>query len=226
MQVKGLGGVVAIACGRSYTIALRSDGTVWAWGYNIYGQLGFWTLSSAITIPSQVSELGGITAIACGGDHTIALKSDGTVWTWGHNNYGQLGDGTTTNSNTPVQVLNLLLPAPTLTPLPTPLPSLSPTPILPPTIEPGKKCIISGYVMDRRGNPVESAKIRLKKAKSMILKKTFSDEDGFFEFTDVDADTYIVTALKSGYKTVKQTITLEEGEEKDIEIVIKRIGKR
>ena len=58
------------------------------------------------------------------------------------------------------------------------------------------------------------------------MKKTVSDEDGVFEFTDLDADAYIITALKKGYKTVKQAVTLEEGEEKDIEIVIKKMGKK
>ena len=54
----------------------------------------------------------------------------------------------------------------------------------------------------------KSAKIRLKGINSKVLRKTISDEDGFFEFANLDADTYIITALKSGYKTVKQTITL------------------
>jgi len=85
---------------------------------------------------------------------------------------------------------------------------------------------ISGYVYNMKGNPIESAKIRLKRANSRVLKKTFSDEDGFFEFADLDADTYIITALKSGYKMVKQTITLEEGEEVDIEIEIKKTGRK
>lgn len=85
---------------------------------------------------------------------------------------------------------------------------------------------ISGYVYNMKGNPIESAKIRLKRADSRVLKKTFSDEDGFFEFTDVDADTYIITALKSGYKMVKQMITLEEGEEVDIEIEMKKTARK
>ena len=109
---------------------------------------------------------------------------------------------------------------------PTPTPSSSPTPILTPTTEPVKKCIISGYVIDKRGNPIESAKIRLKGINSKVLKKTTSDEDGLFEFTDLDADTYIITALKNKYKTVKQTITLEAGEEVDIEIVMKKIRRK
>ncbi|MBI2472166.1 MAG: carboxypeptidase regulatory-like domain-containing protein [Planctomycetes bacterium] len=101
---------------------------------------------------------------------------------------------------------------------PTPIPSPSPTP--------NEKGSISGYVIDRRGNPIESAKIRLKVTNTKVLKKTTSDEDGVFEFADLDADTYTITALKKGYKTVKQTITLEEGEYTDIEIEMKKTSKR
>ena len=101
-----------IACGAYHTIALKSDGTVWAWGANQAGQLGDGTHIDNTDIihagiPVQVSSLSGVTAIAGGRDHTAALKSDGTVWAWGYNYYGQLGDGTTTNSYTPVQVSSL-----------------------------------------------------------------------------------------------------------------------
>ncbi len=88
------------------------------------------------------------------------------------------------------------------------------------------KGIISGFVFGIRGFSIESVKIRLKRSNSRVLKKTFSDEDGFFEFTDLDADTYIITALKSGYKTVKQTITLEEREEEYIWILMKKTGRK
>lgn len=105
---------------------------------------------------------------------------------------------------------------------PTPTPSSSPTPILTPTAEPGKNGIISGYVIDKKGNPIESAKIRLKGENSKVLRKTSSDEDGLFEFTELEPDTYIITALKKSYKISKKTVTLEAGEEKDIEIVMKK----
>jgi alpha-tubulin suppressor-like RCC1 family protein len=106
VQVSGLTGVTAIAGGSSHTIALKSDGTVWAWGANSAGQLGDGTTTSRYT-PVQVSGLTGVTAIAGGYAHTIALKSDGTVWAWGYNIYGQLGDGTNTSRYTPVQVSGL-----------------------------------------------------------------------------------------------------------------------
>ncbi|MBI5299281.1 MAG: RCC1 repeat-containing protein, partial [Deltaproteobacteria bacterium] len=107
VQVSGLSGITAIAGGSSHSLALKSNGTVWAWGYNGSGQLGDGTTTERDT-PVQVSGLSGVTAIASGNGHGLALKSDGTVWTWGYNTYGQLGDGTTTERHTPVQVLGSL----------------------------------------------------------------------------------------------------------------------
>jgi hypothetical protein len=89
-----------------HSLALKDDGTVWAWGYNGYGQLGNGTNTDS-NVPVQVSGLTGITAIAWGGSHSLALKNDGTVWAWGYNGYGQLGNGTNTDSNLPVQVSSL-----------------------------------------------------------------------------------------------------------------------
>jgi len=89
-----------------HTCALKSDGTVWCWGDNEYGELGDGTTTERHT-PVQVSGLTNVVAVAPGSVHTCALKSDGTVWCWGDNYYGQLGDGTTTERHTPVQVSGL-----------------------------------------------------------------------------------------------------------------------
>ena len=86
--------------------ALKSDGTVWAWGGNNYGQLGDGTTTDKLT-PIQVSSLTDIVMIASGYGSAYALKSDGTVWAWGVNSYGALGDGTNVNRSTPVQVSGL-----------------------------------------------------------------------------------------------------------------------
>jgi len=102
VQVTGLIDIVAISAGYNYTIALKSDGTVWAWGYNNYGQLGDDSSSSRSTA-GIVPNLSNVIAIAAGSHHTAAVKSDGTVWTWGYNYYGQLGDGTIIQRKTPVQ---------------------------------------------------------------------------------------------------------------------------
>lgn len=107
--VVGLGagsGVTAIAAGGSHSLALKSDGTVLAWGNNASGQLGDGTLTDQI-VPGQVSGLGagsGVTAIAAGASFSMALKSNGTVVTWGNNASGQLGDGSFIDRTQPVGV--------------------------------------------------------------------------------------------------------------------------
>lgn len=107
VQVSGLTDVTAISAGGfvpdGFSLALKSDGTVWAWGRNNQGQLGDGTTTDR-HVPVQVSTITGITAIAAGGFHSLALKSDGTVWAWGDNYEGQLGDNTYTDRNAPVQV--------------------------------------------------------------------------------------------------------------------------
>lgn len=100
-----LSGVSAIAAGFGHTAALKSDGTVWTWGYNYDGQLGDGTSGNGTNsdIPDKLLRLSGISRIAAGADYTAALKSDGTVWAWGNNDYGQLGDDTTSSNGSPVQ---------------------------------------------------------------------------------------------------------------------------
>lgn len=98
--------IVQVEAGANHTLALASDGTVWAWGNNVSGLLGGGT-SAYRTSPVQVTGLVNITQIDANRTHSLALRSDGTVWSWGNNYYGQLGDGTTINRFTPVQVSGL-----------------------------------------------------------------------------------------------------------------------
>ena len=103
-----LTGVVQVAGGSAHSLALKSDGTVWAWGYNVNGQLGDANNGTSRNTPVQVLNLAGVVQIASGGiRHSLALKSDGTVWAWGWNIFGQLGDGTNTDRNVPAQVSGL-----------------------------------------------------------------------------------------------------------------------
>ena len=95
-----------LAAGESHTVMRKQDGTVWAWGNNIYGQLGDGTTTPRSS-PVQVPGLSNVSAIAARGHHTLALKQDGTVWAWGNNSSGELGDGTTTPRYSPVQVPGL-----------------------------------------------------------------------------------------------------------------------
>ena len=116
VPVSGLGsgaGVVAIAAGGNFTLALKSDSTVWAWGNNNNGQLGIGNIANQpvpvqVKGPGAVGALSGITAVSAppagGGAFAMALRMDGSVWAWGNNSNGQLGDGTTTNRTSPVQV--------------------------------------------------------------------------------------------------------------------------
>jgi alpha-tubulin suppressor-like RCC1 family protein len=107
VQVQNLSGVKAIAAGQNHSLALKEDGTVFAWGHNLYGQAGDGTSGTDRTTPVQVQNLSGVKAIAAGGSHSLALKTDGTVFAWGHNAFGQLGNGTfggDTPNPTPVPV--------------------------------------------------------------------------------------------------------------------------
>ena len=109
-QVPGLKNVVAIAAGRLHTVALLADGTLWAWGNNSAGQLGLDAAShpvSLVPVPVPVPGLSQVRAVSAGGGTTVALMSDGTVWAWGFNGYGQLGDGGTITRSTPKPVPGL-----------------------------------------------------------------------------------------------------------------------
>lgn len=99
----GLTDVVALSATSDHSLALRSDGSVWAWGNNSTGEIGDGTTTQHLT-PVAVSGLTSITAVAAGRDFSLAVKQDGTLWAWGRNNSNQLGDGTTTSSSVPQQV--------------------------------------------------------------------------------------------------------------------------
>jgi len=105
-QVNNLSNIVAISSNGYHSLALRSDGTVWAWGSNFNERRGVGA-SGHLHTPAQVQGLTNIAAISAGDDHSVALRSDGTVWAWGNNAHGRLGDGTVTHRNAPVQVQDL-----------------------------------------------------------------------------------------------------------------------
>lgn len=115
VSIAGLTNIVAVTGGginlsgwsqSSFSLGLRADGKVMAWGANDSGQLGIGTTVNSLT-PVLVTNLTNIIAVSGGGYHTLALKSDGTVRAWGYGAYGQLGSGGTTNCLAPVTVANL-----------------------------------------------------------------------------------------------------------------------
>jgi len=98
--------VIAVAAGDGYSLALKNDGTVWAWGKNNFGQLGTGDNINS-PVPVQVLGLSGITKIDSGFGFGIALDSNGEVWSWGFNSFGQLGNGGFSDENTPAPVPGL-----------------------------------------------------------------------------------------------------------------------
>jgi alpha-tubulin suppressor-like RCC1 family protein len=107
----GLHSISAIAAGAFHSLALKGTGaaagTVWAWGSNSRGQLGDGTIGGRELLPVQVMGIADVVAIAANGDSSYAIKSDGTIWAWGANDVGQLGNATQQDSGTPVQVLRM-----------------------------------------------------------------------------------------------------------------------
>ena len=95
-----------VGCGKDHTAAIKTDGTLWTWGLNLYGQLG----TNDVTIrssPIQTVAAGtNWKQVACGSNNTAAIKTDGTLWLWGDNNSGNLGTTDVTFRSSPVQTVS------------------------------------------------------------------------------------------------------------------------
>ena len=88
------------------------------------------------------------------------------------------------------------------------------------------KAKISGYVVDIKGDPIENVRIKAKGVKTGYKNTATSDADGFFEFPDLEADTYVLVARKKGYKRKNTTVKLGEGESEEVAITLKKTSKR
>jgi len=94
-----------VSAGCNHSLGVRSNGTAWAWGFNEQGQLGN---NSTISSRSPVSVVGGFTdwcQLSAGNLHSLGVRTNGTVWAWGSNSRGQLGDNSTISSSSPVSVV-------------------------------------------------------------------------------------------------------------------------
>ena len=101
--------IVQLAAGNSQSMALASDGTIYTWGWNQYGQLGNGTTTNSripVAVVTTGTPLAGkvVSQIAAGNAHALAMTDDSTVYTWNWNQYGQLGNNSTINSSLPVIV--------------------------------------------------------------------------------------------------------------------------
>ncbi len=102
-----LDNITMVAGGDELSAALRDDGAVFAWGSSQYGQCGTGEMGTSYSEPKVVIGIDSVVALAAGDDHLLMLRSDGTVWTCGRNLYGQLGDNSTDDRPTPVQVFDI-----------------------------------------------------------------------------------------------------------------------
>ena len=114
--VKILENVVSVSAGPKHAFAIKADGSLWGWGNNGHGELGkYGGNASAITSILQekfyyqtvpIKLMDGVIAVSTGDNHTMAVKKDGSLWGWGHNYRGELGDGTEIFRLTPVKIMD------------------------------------------------------------------------------------------------------------------------
>ena len=89
-----------------YSMAIKTDGSLWAWGSNYYGQIGDGTTQDTST---PVKIMDSVVSVSAGGSHTMAIRTDGNLWAWGVNNCGQIGDGTGQSKFLPVKIMDSVL---------------------------------------------------------------------------------------------------------------------
>ncbi len=96
---------LTVSAGDNYSLGVKSDGTLWAWGANSFGQLGDGSTTDRHN-PVQIGSDTKWLTVSAGVYHSLGVKSDGTLWAWGANSFGQLGDDSTINRHNPVQIGN------------------------------------------------------------------------------------------------------------------------
>ena len=94
----------SIYTGDTCVIAKKTNGTLWGWGENSYGQLGIGTTSSSVPTPVQIGTNTDWKVISTGDDQVLAIKNNGTLWAWGNNLYGMIGNNSTTEVHSPIQI--------------------------------------------------------------------------------------------------------------------------
>ena len=114
IPIKIMDDVVAVSAGQTHTMAIKSDGTLWGWGFNSFGEIGDGVAVTVVKnglIPednyrfSPVQIMEDVAAVSAGHNHTIAIKTDGSLWGWGKNDACQLGDGAWKNRLAPIKIM-------------------------------------------------------------------------------------------------------------------------
>jgi alpha-tubulin suppressor-like RCC1 family protein len=95
----------SVSVGANHCAAIKTDGTLWSWGGNGNGRLGDNTTTGRSSPVQTVAGGSAWKSLSCGGGYTAAIKTDGSLWSWGYNNYANLGDNTTTHKSSPVQTV-------------------------------------------------------------------------------------------------------------------------
>jgi alpha-tubulin suppressor-like RCC1 family protein len=93
-----------VSGGWLHTVALKNDGSLWAWGQNLEGEVGQGNFTNRYGAPTRIGTESNWTQICAGVAHSLALKNDGSLWAWGLNGDGQLGDGTTNSRSVPTMI--------------------------------------------------------------------------------------------------------------------------
>lgn len=104
VPVGGAGVWVGVSAGYEFSAGLRPDGSLWTWGDNQFGQLGLGATGGNVVFPERVGTSSGWRQVALGDYHAVALQTDGSLWAWGNNSVGQVGDGTFADRSLPVRI--------------------------------------------------------------------------------------------------------------------------
>jgi len=95
--------IESVSTGRHHTIAIGTDGSLWAWGHNMYGKLGDGSIKNRLS-PVRIGLKNEWKIVSAGDNHTVAIGTDGSLWAWGYNHYGQLGDDSRSDRYSPVRI--------------------------------------------------------------------------------------------------------------------------
>ncbi|NLB62428.1 MAG: hypothetical protein GX802_08480, partial [Clostridiales bacterium] len=106
IPIKVMDNVAYVSAGQYHSMAIKTDGSLWTWGFNGAGHLGKGSSGSTTSskIPKKIMD--NVVYDSAGGNHSMAIKTDGSLWTWGSNDCGQLGNGSTTYSRTPIKIMD------------------------------------------------------------------------------------------------------------------------